>query len=220
MTAKDLINYMIPHLRPEDTLEKARIWMADFKTNELPVAEDGEFLGLLDESDTAEYAADCLVNEVPLKTVNCAVSHDAHYYSVLSVAYNLGVRMVSVLDKDNKYLGVVSVLDVVEAFAQSSAVNAEGAILVLKLDKKEYSLSSLAAIIESNDVKILSSHLSGHPTDPEFLRLTLKLDAEDVQQIKSVFGQREINVEASFNTFDFSFDQQERLDMLMKYLAP
>jgi CBS domain-containing protein len=220
MTAKDLINFMIPHLKPDDSLAKARSWMADFKTTELPVAEEGTFLGLLDEDDLHENAQACLVEDVPLRSARGIVDHRAHYYSVLSVAYNQGVRMVAVLDDHRKYMGVVSIPDVVEAFAQSTAVQAEGAILVLRLLRKDYSLANIAAIVESDDAKVLSSHLAIHPVESEYLRLTLKLDIEDVQQIKSVLSSKGYEIEASFNTTDFSYDEKERLDLLMKYLTP
>ena len=49
MIAKDLINYMIPPLKPNDTVEKAKQWMEELRVSELPVSENGKYLGLFTE---------------------------------------------------------------------------------------------------------------------------------------------------------------------------
>ena len=43
MIAEELINQLIPALKPSDTAEKAIIWMEEFKTNQLPVIEERRF---------------------------------------------------------------------------------------------------------------------------------------------------------------------------------
>lgn len=220
MTAKDLINYMIPPLKPEDTIAQAQDWMDEFKTTEMPVASEGVFLGLVDENMTYDQMNAEVVGDLQLKGEDCAVNQNVHYYEVLSRAYQKGLRLVAVLDADEKYLGVVSIQDVVEAFAQASSVNSPGAILVVLVTEKDFSLSNIARMIEMNDVKILSSHSAPIPEEPLNRRLTLKLDSEDVSQVKTVLENNGVQVEATFNTSALSYDEKERLDLLMKYLKP
>lgn len=220
MTSKDLINYMIPPLKPEDSIEKAQEWMDEFKTNELPVASEGQFLGLIDEDMTYDFMDAQVVGDIPLKGQECQVHESKHYYEVLSKAYNQGFRLVAVTDDDDKYLGVVSIQDVVEAFAQASSINSPGAILVISVAEKDYSLSNIARMIEMNDAKILSTHVAPIPELPGSSRLTLKLDVEEISQIRTVLENNKIKVEATFNTSALSYDEKERLDLLMRYLKP
>lgn len=220
MTAKDLINYMIPPLKPDDPVAKAQEWMDEFKTNELPVAKEGHFLGLVDEDMTYDVMDAETISDLPLKGTACFVKHDKHYYDVLSTSYRQGFRLVAVLDKEEKYLGVVSIQDVVEAFAQTSSVNSPGAILVLSIKREDYSLSNISRMIEMNGVKILSTHLTPHLDESSKVRLTLKLDTEEVFQIKTVLENNNIRVESIFNASELSYDEKERLDLLMKYLKP
>ena len=49
MIAEELINQMIPALKPTDTAEKAILWMEELKTNQLPVIENRMFKGLITE---------------------------------------------------------------------------------------------------------------------------------------------------------------------------
>lgn len=220
MTAKDLINYMIPPLKPEDDLTKAREWMDEFKTSELPVAEEGRFLGLIDEDMLYDQLDVQSVSDIMLKGQECFVHYNKHYYEVLSKAYNQGFRLVAVLDHEEGYLGVVSIHDVVQAFAQASSINSPGAILVLQVDDNDYSLSNIARMIEMNDAKILSTHVAPIPELPGNSRMTIKLDSEEISQVKTVLENNKISIEATFNTTALSYDEKERLDLLMKYLKP
>ncbi len=220
MTAKDLINYMIPPLKPEDSIEKAQQWMDELKTNELPVTKDGQFLGIIDEDMTYDFLNANIVGDIPLKGQGCSVKQGQHYYDVMSTAYNQGFRLVAVLTPEEGYLGVVSIQDVVEAFAQTSSVNSPGAIIVLSVKEVDYSLSNISRMIEMNDVKILSSHITPPVDESPRIRLTIKLDTEEISQIKTVLENNGIQVEASFNTTALSYDEKERLDLLMKYLKP
>ena len=54
MRAIELITDIIPPLVHNDTGEKALIWMEEFKVSHLPVLKNGEFVGLLSESDVLD----------------------------------------------------------------------------------------------------------------------------------------------------------------------
>lgn len=219
MTAKDLINYMIPPLKPGDEISTAKQWMDELRLSELPVVENGQFLGLMDEemllNDALQYH---YVGDYPLVGQNCIVKAGEHYYEVLKTSEREGFRIVGVMDQLHQYIGVVSIADVVEAFAKNSSVSTPGAILGLRMKFIDYSLAEISRLIESNDAKILSSYLSPHSEDPSDLNLTIKINKEDVTHIKASLERFGFHVESSFNAKDNSFDERERFDSLMKYL--
>ncbi|REE01679.1 CBS domain-containing protein [Marinoscillum furvescens] len=219
MIAKDLINYMIPPLKPQDKVSKAKQWMDELRLSELPVVDNGVFVGLIDEelllNDELKYPN---IGDYPLLGQKCTVGAGNHYYDVLKTSNIEGFRIVAVIDELNQYLGVVSIEDVVEAFAKNSSVSTPGAILGLRLKFNDYSLTEISRIIESNEVKILSSYLSPHSEDPNDLHLTLKLNKEDISHIISQLEEAGFTVESAHNTASSSFDEKERIDILMKYL--
>lgn len=219
MIAKDLINYMIPPLKPQDSVAKVKQWMEELRLSELPVTEDGQFLGIIDEellfNEELKYN---LVSDYPLVGQECHVSSHVHYYDVLKTSNHEGFRIVAVLDDMQQFLGVISIEDVVEAFAKSSSVSTPGAIIGIHLKFQDYSLSEISRIIESHEAKILSSYLSPHSEEPGDLLLTLKINKQDINQIIASLEQTGFHVENSFNTATSSFDEKERIDSLMKYL--
>ncbi len=221
MIAKDLINYMIPPLKLEDRREKALRWMEELKVAELPVVNKGEFVGLADEEILMEPAEIESLSGIPsFKGSDCFVYDNQHYYELLAKAQQLGYRMVGVLDAQNRYLGVVSVENVVEAFAQTTSVRHPGAILVLSVAFKDYSLGQIADLIERNGIIILSSYLAPQLDQPDRYRLTLKLDTEEISQIASVLENHGYLIEARFNEQEISFNEKERLEGLFRFLTP
>ena len=220
MTAKNIINYMIPPLKPEDSVSKAQRWMDELKTSELPVTTGDKFLGIVSENMTHDQMNAEVVGDLILSGQECVIHENNHYYEVLSLSYKKGVRLVAVLDTNDKYLGVVSIGDVVEAFAQVSSAHFSGAIIVLEVEEKDYSLSQISRIIEMNDAKILSSYVAPIPEKSDSYRITLKLNVEDIFQIKTTLENSNIKIDATFNTAALSYEEKERLNLFMKYLNP
>lgn len=219
MIAKDLINYMVPPLKPSDKVSKAKLWMEELRLTELPVVDDNRFIGFLDEemllNDELKYET---VLEYPLVGKECVVFEDQHYYEVLRTSNVEGFRLVAVLDSLNHYTGVITTEDVVEIFAQSSSVSTPGAILILSLGIQDYSLSEISRIIEHNEAKILSSYLSPNEQEPLKVSLTIKINTENVSQIVSTLESNGYAVENAFNTTEATLDDKERIDILMRYI--
>ena len=219
MIAKDLINYMIPPLKTGDDLDKARIWMDELRLSELPVADQGEFLGLLTEEAVLDAGYDAaLVKDVPLEAQEAVVDHDQHYYELLKTAYSLGVRMVAVSDDSGHYIGVVSVEDVVEAFASSSSIQTPGAILILTMNQRDYSLSEISKIVENDDSMILSSHVLPHPEEVGKVQVTIKINKEEVTHLSAILDARGYKVYKAYSKAEISENDQDRFDSFMRYL--
>lgn len=219
MIARELVNYMIPPLKPGDDIGKAKLWMDEMRLTQLPVIDDQKFIGIItDEMLFDEDFPFVQVEEYPLLGADCKVGAGSHYYDVLRLASEQDLKLVAVEDEFEAYIGVITKEDILEAFAQSSWVIAPGAILTLKLKSIDYSLSEISRLVESNDARILTSHISELPGDPNQIVLTIKLNVEEVNRIIASLDNNGFVVSSSYNTADAHFDERERLDIFMKYL--
>ena len=219
MRAKDLINYTIPPLKPSDHIDKAKAWIAEFHIHELAVVQDGKFLGffnenlLFDHFTGAEY-----VEDFQLVSTDLIVSQKEHYYEVLKKAYDAGSNLVAVANDDGKYIGVVTVQDVVEAFSKMSSIQSPGTIIVLSMAKHDYSMGKISQIIEQEHGKILSSFIEIDEEEPTKLRLTIKLNVENGSGIIASLERHGYFVSAIFGQGEEEELEKERLDTLMRYL--
>ena len=100
----------------------------------------------------------------------------------------------------------------------SKSFEQPGAIIVLELAERDYSLSQIAQIIESNDVKVVSMYVASS-ADSTKLEITIKLNSNEILSVIRTFERYNISVKtwtASSDSTDRFY--QERLDLLMKYL--
>lgn len=219
MIAKELINYMIPPLKPTDEVDKAVMWMEELRVSELPVVDEGKFLGILNEDLIFDNNSnETFVQNLVLTGNNSFLKEQSHYYEILKMSYDESVSLVAVLDTDEKYLGVVSIRDVVEAFAQTSSITSPGAIFILSMGTTDYSLTEISRLVESNDAKIISSHTAVDDDDTSIVRLTLKINTEDASKVLATLERFGYKVVSQFSSQSVEDQDKDRYDILMKYL--
>ncbi|MEQ8713107.1 MAG: CBS domain-containing protein [Cyclobacteriaceae bacterium] len=219
MIAKELINYMIPPLKPTDEVDKAIMWMEELRVSELPVVDEGKFLGILNEDLIFDNNSnETFVQNLVLTGNNSFLKEQSHYYEILKMSYDESVSLVAILDADERYLGVVSIRDVVEAFAQTSSITSPGAIFILSMGVTDYSLTEISRLVESNDAKIISSHTAVDEDDPSIVRLTLKINTEDASKVLATLERFGYTVVSQFSNQSTEDKDKDRYDILMKYL--
>lgn len=220
MIAEELINHMIPPLKVTDDAHKAIVWMEEFRCNYLPVVDKGELKGFISEEiilESNDIEQD--LSNFELVGKDCIVSLDSHFYDILKTAAHHKLQMVCVVDENAKYAGVITVQDIMSSFAQTAAVQMPGGVLVLSMDLIDYSLAEICRYVEENNAKVISSIMVEDPLDKGKIKITLKINQLDLSRIVATlerFGYRVIG--RYQETVISSSGEQERLDMLLKYL--
>ncbi len=218
MTAKDLITDEIPPLNHTDTGEIALRWMDEFKVTHLPVLKNGNFVGLISESDVLdkmdlEESLDKLFDHLPRPYVLAS----AHIYEVLFRVSEQKISVVPILDEDETYLGCTSIHQLVTMIANTGSIKESGGIIVLEVNQNDYSLAQIAQIVESNNAKILSSYIMSSP-DSTKLDITLKINQVELGRILRTFERYDYVINASYQKSTFDEDLQLRFDSLINYL--
>lgn len=218
MIAKDVITDEIPPLLHTDTGEKALLWMEEFKVSHLPVLKNGNFVGLISESDILdkkdlEHSLDSLFDHLPRPYV----FENVHVYEVLSKMAEHRISVLPILDAQEKYLGCTSVHQLMNLIANTQSIKEIGGIVVLEMNKVDYSLAQIAQIVESENARILSSFIMSS-ADSTKLEVTLKISEIDLSRIMRSFERYDYVVKASFQRSSDQDDMQFRYEALMNYL--
>jgi hypothetical protein len=146
------------------------------------------------------------------------VTTEQHLFEVIGLASRLKLTVIPVLDNKSHYKGVITTTDLVHYLASLSSMDQTGGILVIELTERDYSLSQIAQIVESNSIKVLSMYVTS-PPDSTRLELTLKVNTNDLTSLIRTFERYNYDVK-TWITDDDSMDRfySERFDLLMKYL--
>jgi acetoin utilization protein AcuB len=218
MFAAELISNAMPPVRTTDTIQKVIDRMAEFKVRHLPLVNEDQFLVFISENDLIEPADYTQpVSSLSLSLVNPYVLENQHIYDVIRLFYERQITVVPVLDLNNNYLGLVSIMAMNEYFAKLTSVAEPGGIIVLEISNRNNSLSHIAQVVESDNAQVLSSYLRSFP-DSTRLEVTLKVNKQDISGIVAAFMRYNYDVKATFNFTPVNDDAMNRYDSLMNYL--
>lgn len=201
-----------------DSAVKALNWMEEFKVAHLPVLKNGNFVGVVSESDILDMmdldkTLDVLFQHLPRPYVLA----DDHLYQVLARISELKLTVMPILDAEEKYLGCTSVQHLMTLIANTGSIKENGGILVLEMASSDYSMAEIAQIVESNDAKILSSYIMSSP-DSTNIEVTLKINKVELDRIIRTFERYDYIIKATFQRSNYQDDVQFRYDALMNYL--
>ncbi len=217
MLARELISKVVPPLRPNDEVARALAWMDEFKVSHLPVVDGANFLGLISEDNIMDGAKDDTVMASKEVFNPAFVLESQHIYYVIRKLSATDLSVVAVLNAENEYLGCITLSDLVTKFEELAVINQPGGIIVLNLNKHDYSLAQVAHVVESNNAKILSSYVFERP-ETGMLELTLKVNQEQVGPIVQSLERYSYQVIAYFQESAHLEDLKGRYDELMRYI--
>lgn len=218
MLAGDLITDEIPPLKITDTVEMALDWMEQFKVSHLPVVKNRELIGLVAETDIIDYEhPDEQINASKVLLLRPVIHYYQHAYDILRLVSSMNLTLVPVIDEKEFYKGCITIRGLIQNLGSMTAVQNPGGVIILELNQNDYSVTQIGGIIESNDAKILSLHVSSHP-DSTKMEVTLKVNREDLSGILQTFNRYNYSVKAIFQAGNFNHDFDDRMKEFIHFL--
>ncbi len=218
MTAKTLIAHDIPALKIEQTGKDAFHILSDYHVKHLPVVDGRQLVGLLSEEDIFNHKLYEPISEYDFSMHRrFAVRENEHLFEVMRLMGDHRLTVVPVVDDEGNYLGLISQNDLLRYFANTASFTESGAVLVLEMARRDYSLANISRIIEEDRILILSSFVTSVP-DPEDLELTLKVNSHDLARTIASLERHNYIVKETFGEHENADALQDRYNSLMHYL--
>ena len=218
MIARHLITEEIMHLKTSDTGKTALSWMDEYKVSHLPIVNNEDFLGMISEQDIYSLNnIDEPIGSHALSLKNPSVNEHQHVYEVLKLIDELKLTVIPVLDDHKKYLGCITVSKLVNFLSGTYSVGNPGGIIVIEISDKDYSLTEISNIVESNNAKILSTFISSYQ-DSTKLEVVIKVNKIEIGKILQTFDRYGYFVKAMYGEDEDIEDLRENYDSLMNYL--
>ncbi len=218
MFASELIVPEITPLSPKNTGEDALRLMEDFFVRHLPIVDGQNVIGIISEEMVLEHDTMLPIESYQLPFKPAYVGANDHVFEVLELVAQTNLTCIPVVDKELKYLGVITLEHMVKSFASEFSFNEAGAILVLEINKVDYSLTEISRIVESEKGMILSSFISHQHNDTNRMLVTIKINLLDVQFLKASFERYNYTVLATFTNIEYIDTLTERYESLMHFL--
>ncbi|MEN9339016.1 MAG: hypothetical protein RIQ62_328 [Bacteroidota bacterium] len=218
MNIKSLISPEFPVLSLDDTGDKALRLMSEFRVFHLPLIQRDNYIALISEDDLLDWDTP----EEPLSlaeflTFRPAIVEQKHPYDAMKLARELNLSLVPVVNEHNHFAGVVTSEGLVAYLSDNRGIQAEGSILILEMESRNYSLTEIARICESNDCSV--QHLSMQQDDQTgLIQITLKVNQTDIEALRATFDRFNYQVVETYSVETKKDSIQQNYDMLMHYI--
>ena len=217
MLGREILTNDILPLRPDDSCAQAMTMMSVYRVSDLPVTQNGKLLGMVSEDQVNSTGPDNKIEEFRLSQSYLYVTEEEHIFEILGKLAENKISVIPVLDKEEKYLGLITQESLIKYYANTYSFKEIGSIIVVKILKTDYSLSELTRVIEMEGAIILASFLSSSD-DSNSLLVTLKINQQEISKILAALERYEYDIHATFMEDEYHSDLKSRYDLLMTYL--
>ncbi|MFT5885927.1 MAG: acetoin utilization protein AcuB [Arcticibacterium sp.] len=216
MFAEDFIEHDLPAVDISDNVGLALQYMGEENLSQLLVLDGKTILGIIEEDILLNFDENSSLSLVPIKHDKAQVSAQTHFLQVADFLVNNNLEVCAVLNAEGKLLGCLKAMDVFKTVIKGQ-FSGKGGIFSLDIGQKDYSLSDVSRIIETEGLRIEKLFLASQ-TEEESYQFIIKLNKPDINPALNSLKRFGYRVEQISETTPDNFPDKERFDHLMKYL--
>jgi Mg/Co/Ni transporter MgtE len=215
----EITNYIHSDFKPFDKNESilyVKDFFADLTFSHFPVTEEGVYIGSIAADDVVTFDNPKTIADYRYTLEGFFGRTNMIWLDVLEVFAQNHTNIIPVLDENNKYVGYYELNDIVQFFAETPFLREQGGIIIVKRLLKDYSMSQIAQIIESNNGKILGAFVSEMSSDS--IQVTIKISLGNMNEIIQTFRRYNYEIISEHQEDNYLNNLKERSDYLDKYL--
>lgn len=218
MLNKDLISTSIPTLSLGDTILQALQLMSDYHVGHLPVIAEEKYLGLVSEDQLINIEEDgLLLEQFQSDFINLSVKGNLHFNEAVRLTNEYGLSVMPVVDDNAEWIGAITSSDLLKNAGRMYGMDEAGGIIVLELEKREFSFSQISKLVETNDAHITQLN-TFFDANLGVLFVTLKINKLEISDIVATFQRYEYSVKYYFGEELYENELKSNYDHLMNYL--
>jgi acetoin utilization protein AcuB len=215
---KEIISDTLPSLNPGDSIAQALELMSDFHVADLPVVAENKLLGIVNE-DVLLNAKDAgaLISHLENTFSKVVVHANTHFFEAVQRVNEFNLTIVPVVEEDSEYVGSISISDLLRQLSITTGTNESGGIIVLEMERINFSFSEISKIVETNDAQITQLNTFSDNQLGIFY-VTLKINKLEIADIVATFQRYEYRVKYYFGEELYQNELRSNYDHLMNYL--
>ncbi|HZG25533.1 MAG TPA: CBS domain-containing protein [Chitinophagaceae bacterium] len=218
MLNKDLISASIPTLSLHDKIYQALQLMSDYHLGQLPVISEEKFLGSVNEDQLLNCDQDIeTLEQLQPSFNNLSVNGNLHFTEAIRLVNESNLSLMPVVDDEVNWIGAISSSDLLKNTGRFFGIDEPGGVIVLEMEKRDFSFSQLGKLVESNDANI-SQLNTYYDKNLNVVLVTLKINKMEIADIVATFQRYEYSVKYYFGEELYENELKNNYDHLMNYL--
>ena len=214
-----LDQHIINDLRPFDVSAKIKELQEVFNQltySHVPIQKDGIYIGCLSETDVYCFDGNEKVEDVLYAVEHFFVDQSAIWLDVLDTFALNDSNLMPVLDSNHNYLGYYLLIDIISLFRNTPFFSEPGGTIIIEKAYKDYSLSEICQIVESNNVKMLGVFVSKIKND--MVQVIIKIENSGLSAIFETFRRYSYTIISGHEDDRFLKTLKDRSAYLNRYL--
>ena len=217
MLAHQLITSHYPALNLYDKVSLALQFMDDFDVQHLPVIAEDKYFGLISKDDLLDASENSVLEELAQDFMLKSVKGSEHFFSALKLASLLSISLIPVVSETGELLGSIPENQLIKAASRFLGTEEPGAVIVLEMERKNYSFGEISRLVETNDAYITQFNTT-HEIETGLLLVTIKVNKLEVSDIIATFQRYEYSIRYFIGEEDYENEIRYNYDHLMSYL--
>jgi Mg/Co/Ni transporter MgtE len=215
----DITNYINNDFKPFESNQSIAFiqdFFADLTFSHFPVLDEGIYIGSIAADDVVTFDLNKTPKDYKYTLEGFFARSNMIWLDVLEVFAQNRTNLIPVLDETNKYVGYYELNDIVQFFAETPFLREQGGIIIVEKSIKDFSMSQVAQIVETNNGKILGLFISEATT--EHVQITIKISLGGMNEIIQTFRRYNYEIISDHQEDSYLLNLKERSDYLDKYL--
>ena len=191
--------------------------MEDYEVQHLPIIDDAEYLGLISKEDLLDADEMSSVAALQEGFLKVSVKADDYFLSALKQINEHQLSLIPVLSDKGELTGIINLTDLLSAINNFLGGDEPGGIIVLDIERRQYSFGEICKLIETNDAMIMQLNTSVQ-SDTGNILATIKINKTEISDIIATFQRYDYNVKYYFGEEHFTNELKDNYQHLMNYL--
>ena len=218
MLTRDLHSQVLPYLQLHDKVYQALQMMNESHVSHLPIVDGDKFVGLISEDDLLQVDNDTAELSTLQQSFSVnSVKEDEHFLKAVKLAVENGYSVVPVVNEENEITGTVAYADLLKQASAFMNINEPGGLIVLEMDKRNFSFGEISRLIETNNAFITQLNTYTENTTGFFI-VTIKINRVEISDIIATLQRYDYVVRYYFGEEEYENVLKENYDLLMTYL--
>ena len=217
MTTTQIIKTTYPALRLLDKASFALRLMEDYDVLHLPVKSDDKYVGLLSKQDILDAeGTDVLASLQDLLIMQYATT-DEHLLNLIKTITTHQLSLLPIIDAEFNIINCLSVSDILEAANKYLGNDELGGIIVLEVERRNYSFGEINRLVETNDAYItqLNTFIETHTG---LVLVTIKINKKEISDIVATFQRYEYGIRYFLGEEHYNNELKDNYHNLLAFL--
>ena len=217
MLVAQLLQTDYPMLHLTDKVSFALQLMEDYEIQDLPVVVNEIFTGSVSKESLLDEDEDNAIATLQTSFSDNCVKKEEFFLSALKGIVENESSLIAVINDSKEYLGVITSSVLLEQLSIYVGTVEPGGIIVLEVERRNYSFGEISRLIETNDAYITQLNTYTE-IDSGLVIVSIKINKVEISDIIATFHRYDYVVRYYFGEEQFTNELKDNYNHLMAYL--